>query len=336
MSTTTNNQSIIINNDLCMSIKNKKTYTQCQYKKKCGDFCLVHNKTKNVIRIDTYLNNIQKKKKIKENINNGKKNINIDNTNINDVIKIQKYIRNRYLSKISGPGYNNPLLCNNNRDVISLENIWIDKNNTKIINLDFDKNLLFTYKYKNLIHGYNIESLDQLFNKNIYIDPIINKKFNKKTILAIKNKIKFLNKITNNKDINSIRLKDVVYNKIISIIKILENNNIYLDVKYLKDIPKVKFYKLYIELKNIFENYKYTHNDIYKKIIKKNYFTCNNYDLKQFNNLKLQDLIFSIILDILNTKKENNYQSMTCYLILYGLCLVSKDIHTTYPNMLLI
>ena len=39
---------------------------------------------------------------------------------INIIKKIQKRIREKYLRKISGPGYDNPLVCNNERDIISL------------------------------------------------------------------------------------------------------------------------------------------------------------------------------------------------------------------------
>ena len=92
---------------------------------------------------------------------------NYTKNDINKIIKIQKIIRHNYLIKISGPAYINPLLCNNDKDIISLDNIWTENNNNKVVNLEFDKELLFTYRINKLIYGLNIRSLEELFKKNL-------------------------------------------------------------------------------------------------------------------------------------------------------------------------
>ena len=48
--------------ELCMSIKNKNEYVQCKNRKKNNtDYCGIHIKSKNIIRIDTYLNKVEEK-----------------------------------------------------------------------------------------------------------------------------------------------------------------------------------------------------------------------------------------------------------------------------------
>ena len=70
---------IIINPDLCMSRKNNKSdlHIQCTNKKKIGDYCGIHCKSKNVQRIDQLL-------ETKQNNTNKTLNLDIDNENINE------------------------------------------------------------------------------------------------------------------------------------------------------------------------------------------------------------------------------------------------------------
>jgi len=255
--------------------------------------------------------------------------------NIIIIIKLQKIIREKYLNKISGDGYNNPLLCNNNRDIISLDNIWIEKDNKKILNLEFDKKCLFTYTNHNLIYGLNINSLEELFNKNIYIDPFTNKRFSKELINKIKKKINFIKKLKIYKKKDKYTYQQIINNKIINIIKILENNDIYLNVEWLKKLNKQGYYKLYNELYSMFNHYKMSYMDTYNKMINKNYFNYNMNYLKHLDINHLKGLIYDIINSIISKKKEEHIQKMTCYIILAGLCYVSKDIQLAYPDMII-
>ena len=62
----------IIDNSLCMSIKNKYSKLQCNHLKKFGDYCGVHSKCKNITRIDDIINNST----LTENSENNKFNLN--------------------------------------------------------------------------------------------------------------------------------------------------------------------------------------------------------------------------------------------------------------------
>lgn len=257
-----------------------------------------------------------------------------DNNYLKNIIKIQNKYRLKYLSKISGPGYNNPLLCNNSRDVISLDNIWTEKNNKKYLDLEFDKKLLYTYKVNNFIFGLNILSLEECFNKCNYKDPFTNIKFSKTLIKEIKKKINFIKKINIKKKENeNLSYKKIIDNKILNIIKILEINDIYINFEWINKIKKNKFIDIYKELNYIFKYHKETHNDLYQEMIKKDYFNYNLGYLIKLNSNQIKGFIFDIIYSILNSEKKDYAQKMTCYIILATFCLVSTEIKNAYPDI---
>ena len=164
---------------------------------------------------------------------------NYTKNDINKIIKIQKIIRHNYLIKISGPAYINPLLCNNDKDIISLDNIWTENNNNKVVNLEFDKELLFTYRINKLIYGLNIRSLEELFKKKIYKDPFTNLKFSSNLINKITTKIQFINKIIKKPNVEKYNYNQIINSKIINIIKIMEFNDIYLNIEWFKNLKKI-------------------------------------------------------------------------------------------------
>jgi hypothetical protein len=249
------------------------------------------------------------------------------------IINMQKKFRNNYLTKISGPGYTNPLVCNNDKDIISLESIWIEKNNKKILNMEFDKFLLFTYKNKNIIYGLNIRSFEELLKNKIYKDPFTNLKLNNSIIENINKKINFINKIKEKPKKEKYNYSQIINSKIINIIKIMEANDIYLNIEWLKKIKKNMCFKLYYELQHIINYYKNNYNNMYNMIITNNYFTYTNNYLKNLNYLQFKNLIFEIIYSILNNSHNTNVSKMACYLILTTFCYVSPEIKNAYPDI---
>lgn len=306
-----------------MSIKNKNSKLQCCYNKKYGDYCGIHNKCKSIIRIDKDLNKIIKKTS------------NILLTSIYDIQnlkKIQKLCRNRYIANLSGPAYKNPLLCCNNRDVISLENIYNEEKNIRKLNLEFEKKLLFTFKIKKLIYGINIYSLKELFKTNNYINPFINKKFSISIIKKAKKKIEFLNLIELNlNQIKNTSIETDIKNLIMNIVKYFERFDIYILYEWLINLKRIQYIKIYNNLKTLFVNYNYSHNNLYKKIIKKNYFNIN---IKSLNLPQLKYSIYNIIYSILTSKKKVNIQKLTTYIILGALSNASSDIKDLYPDII--
>ena len=249
------------------------------------------------------------------------------------IIKIQKIIRNNFLTKISGPGYINPLLCNNDKDIISLESIWIENNNNKIVHMEFDKYLLFTYKINNIIYGLNIRSLEELFKNKIYKEPFTNLKFNNLIIEKINEKINFINKIKEKPKKEKYNYSQIINSKIINIIKIMEANDIYLNIEWLKKLKKNNCFKLYYELQYIINYYKNHYNDMYNKMITKNYFIYSNNYIKNLEYMQFKNVVFQIIYSILNYSHDNNIGKMACYLILSVFCYVSPEIKNAYPNI---
>jgi hypothetical protein len=249
------------------------------------------------------------------------------------IIKLQKIIRNNYLIKISGPGYINPLLCNNDKDIISLESIWDENNNNKVLNMEFNKYLLFTYKNNNLIYGLNIRSLEELFKNKIYKEPFTNLKFKISVIEKINKKINFINKIKEKPKKEKYNYSQLINSKIINIIKLLEYSDIYINIEWLNKLKKNMCFKLYHELQYIINYYKINYNDMYNMIITKNYFTYSNNFLKNLEYMQFKNLVFEIIHSILNYSYDTNVGKMASYLILSVFCYVSPEIKNAYPDI---
>ena len=86
---------MFIDPNRCMSIKNKTTkYIQCPYKKIKGDYCKLHSKSKNIICFSDTFCQVNRNKYLL-------------NYNMNKIILLQNKIRNNYMTKLSGPAYNN-------------------------------------------------------------------------------------------------------------------------------------------------------------------------------------------------------------------------------------
>ena len=214
-----------------------------------------------------------------------------------------------------------------------MESIWIEKNNNKIVNIEFDKYLLFTYKINNIIYGLNIRSLEDLFKNKIYKEPFTNLKFNNLIIEKINKKINFINKIKEKPKKEKYNYSQIINSKIINIIKIMETNDIYLNIEWLKKFKKNNCFKLYYELQYIINYYKNHYNDMYNKIITKNYFIYSDNHIKNLEYMQFKNLIFQIIYSILNNSYDNNNSKIACYLILSVFCYVSPEIKNAYPNI---
>lgn len=243
-----------IDPDKCMARKNKKTglMKQCQYLKKDSDYCLKHNSSDNVLRIDKplpdkyikilmemYTKKIDKPEKKKKNI--------IDLMDSDDLCKVRffnneliltssknddKYIysyeltfktlyKKKYADKsydeiqkiLSGDIYKNPLSSQNDIDPISQEEIWFIDNGEKKISDEINKEFLFSYKdKKGFIRGFNILSLKDYLKRGLIKNPITGENIPKIDIERAKMKIHFLE---DNKKINVERIDSEVTEKTI-------------------------------------------------------------------------------------------------------------------------
>jgi hypothetical protein len=306
---------IILNNEKCSSVKNKKEcYIQCKNKKKKENLCLKHYKSKNIIYIQDSI-----KKKNKE-------------IAINIINKLKKKIRYKYLSKLSGPCYNNICLSHNNIDIISREIIWYERNNKKYNKCEFDKILIFSYYDKNKIWCFNILSLMKSLDNNYKINPFTNKPFSKKILNKIKKKIDFLKKINykfEEEEINIID-KHILYKN--EVLKNFDILGLFIDIKWFNDLNILNLKNLYNELRSIWNAQKHYYQD-YKKIIPNNLVFE---DIRDLNRIELEEKVLGKFDSFISLGINEKFRKLGGYIVLGAFSYVSKDVKEIYNNIIFI
>ena len=187
----------IIDNSLCMSVKNKNSKIQCNHSKKFGDYCGIHSKCKNIIRIDniitscTFIENIEEKK---SNLNMGlnlktittedfdksdfeynKDKINFDSINDNTKInEIRKFIKDNNLN-ISTRFSKNELIKKIN-EYKSYNNDYYSKIKYIIIIQKYYRRYLMVRRY-NCVNTTDILTMKSKYNisEKYYIELICEK-----------------------------------------------------------------------------------------------------------------------------------------------------------------
>jgi hypothetical protein len=307
-----------LNKNKCFSIKNKKTgyLMQCNNKIKKDNLCLKHYKSKKVIYIEDSIKEENKKIAIKI------------------LNKLKKNIRERYLSKISGPCYKNILLSNNNIDIISREKLWCIKNKKKISNCEFDKLLIFSFKNKNKnkIWCFNIISLKESIENNYKINPFTNKPFSKKILNKINKKINFLKKINYKFEKEELNIKDKHILLKNEVFKKFDIMGLFLDIKWFDNLNIFQLNNLYYELKSIWNAQKMYYND-YKKIIPEDIIFK---DVRNLDRLKLEDKILEKFDNFVTLGINENFRKMGGYIVIGAFSYISKEVKDIYNNVVFI
>tara|TARA_A100001015_G_scaffold309202_1_gene408182 strand:+ start:2243 stop:3169 length:927 start_codon:yes stop_codon:yes gene_type:complete len=305
-----------------MSIKNKMNkYNQCLYKKINGDYCKIHSKSKNIIRIDSV------------DINNDR-----DKYDTINIKFLQNKFRKKYISKISGPGYDNIQLIDNDRDILSHELLWIIKNNKKIPVCEFDRILLFSYKNKfGSIKGFNILSLKDMFNNNIYIDPYTNESMDKNLIDKINYKIKFLEKI-NYKHTNTETIltnQDKHKMRINEVFKKFDILGLFIDIRWFDKLDNNQIKLLYRETKSIWEAYK-SDNPYDSKFIMDDTqsFKITKSTLYNTNDkIKLEQYIITEFDKLISNGQNDIAKKMGGYIVIGALAYVLPEVKLIYNDI---
>ena len=318
---------MFVDHHRCISIKNKTTkYKQCSYKKVQGDYCKLHAKAKNVINFNDYFYQ-------------DKRNKYLLNNNMNKIRLLQNKIRNNYMTKISGPAYNNLCLIDNDKDILSHELILVIKNNNKIPACEFDRFLLFSYKTKfNNIKGFNILSLKDMFNNDIYIDPFTNEQMDQTLINKINNKINFLEKI-NYKSLlteNKLTNEDIHRMKINEILKKFDILGLFIDIRWFDKLDNNQIRTLYNEMQSMWQAFKsdnpndsiYIMDDSFAFKVTKS--TLNNTNDKN----KLQEYIILEFDKLISSGLNDIAKKMGGYIAIGALIYVLPEVKSIYNDII--
>ena len=331
---------------------------QCQNNIHIYNLCKSHCNNKNVIKINEFLNSENLFSEInKLTINIPQEKVIIYN---NKPLKINKWDEHKYkneasktfitnyknkyknksmkeiLEDISGPVYFNPLLAKNHCDPISLEDIWHEIDGKKKVQLEMDKELLFSFKDNNNIWCFNIKSLRKLFleNKDEIRNPITREKISNDVIEKAQIKIEILEENNmleliekdyelNNEKIN-IMLEDILH-------KLNNMNFMNINKKNFLDLNEYKLKKFYNDLQIIFQENILSNislKDFYGvDITEKNIFIYNQTDLYKFNKIMLQFVILSTIL------KMYKNEIIIAHIIIRAFGFVSNSVRYAYYDI---
>lgn len=361
-----------IDHDKCMARKDNtyQLFEQCDNIKFIDDYCIDHSISTHVLRIDEeipekYVNVmlniftqvIKRKDPDIFNIHD----ISNDNETIFNIkqkssftpfstklekkvidlppalLNFQKKIRDKTFQKISGPAYNNTCLSHDDVDPISQEILWEIKDGIKLSVNEIPKHLLFSYTdSKGFVRCFNISSLYELFNQNIYKHPITNEDIPELALQNAKKKIKILEhsgvlqKEIDNGIITPDKIKNITFNTFAK----LHKYNIYIKDKWFLDLNITELGKMYYETKDFFE--KNIQTEEQRKLLIPPHgiaFEKSSDIIKSCKNkLFVQYYLLTNIDKIISNCKTESMQTMGTYIVLGGLCTVSKETRECYPD----
>lgn len=249
-------------------------------------------------------------------------------TNVNKIIKIQKYFRN-YISKknikLRGIGYIDRNLCNNVEDFFSLEEI---KN--------IEDKYFFSFSDKDkFIYGFDIRSFKKLVDMKMK-NPYNRNPLPKESIENMK-KIYKLNNIENDNEENSfITKKQRLNHRVIKLFQQIDDLGAAAggtNIAWFLDLNILEIKKFYKSLEDIW-NYRAELNQTQKyNIIRENPIfqttVYNFYKLKELN--KMRTIILKDMETLINTSDNDIDKSLGAYYILIALCEVSQNCATSLP-----
>jgi len=325
-------QLVGFNINCCMA--RKSDGTQCGHKKKMGDFCGVHIKKINVLRINEPL--IKKIKKECKTLRIRATVINCSPQLKNEqsaATAIQSAFRGwivRKMNKLRGPGFANTSLCNNAEDIYLLESLS-----------EIHPDDIFTMKDKDgFIYGFHIESIYKYVIESGRTKGQITNPYNKSvitndTVLDIKKLYRLCRIKGVRNTIENILPNDpkfVFRNKVITVFQKMDELNNYTDIDWFMNLTGIELIRLVYLIKDLFD-YRMELSPIKKnKLIKAGcvFYRDNNY----YKHLSFSHLRNEII-DELNRLVSEGETRDDCYLgsliILSGLVELDQNCADAYP-----
>lgn len=293
--------SININPNKCLSVKKKGSLKQCNNKKKVGDYCKVHAKCKNIVRID-------------------------------EVIKNDPNI------ELSGPAYIDICLSHDNVDIISLEKLWIKNDKgEKIPKCEFDRRLIFSYEDNGIIRCFNIKSLYHLFKNKIYKDPFTNKAMNPELIDRINKKIEYIQSVGISLEYKKKKIsksKEVEL-KVVDAFKKFDSLGFYMRTEWFTDLDIQQLKKIYMEGKGIWSTFVSTNPDAAAQILPHGTTAFNDNNAKSVSNkIHLQNIVIDEFHKLLFSGINENAMRLGAYILVGIFAYVSSAVKEVYGDFM--
>ena len=314
----------------CMA--RKKDGNQCTHIKKIGDYCGVHLKKLNVLRVDEAC----LKKNKKNNVNRIRDEKNGGNTiqSGGAAITIQSAFRGWLVRKsnvLRGPGYKNVALCNNTEDIYLLESL------TEIHPDDF-----FTMKdIDGFIYGFHIESVHKYvfgcrvngggaitnpYNKSIITNDIVENIDNLYRLCCIRG---VRNKIQN---VLPTDQKFVFRNKVITVFQKMDDLNNYTDINWFMNLTNLELIRLVYLIKDLFD-YRMELSSVKKSRIVRmgTVFYKDSHHYKHVSFSHLRNEIIDELNRLVSEGETRDDRYLGSLIILSGLVELDENCAMAYP-----
>jgi hypothetical protein len=222
---------------------------------------------------------------------------------------------------LSGEGYLFPKKIHNDKDIISYETIWKKKKKRKYIELEFNRELIFSFIEDKKLYGVNIlsfeEDIHKILQKNVedieIKNPFTNKKLSVMDCMRYKSKLQYLYDFKHPL-IYKNKINISPYHQLLDIIIQLESQGYFFDLKWFKKLQSN-------QIKNIIQETKLIWNEYNNEI---------RFDLSMpcFNLSHLVEFYKKLL-----ENKDVNMTSKTI-IIIGGLAYVINDVKKLYPNLI--
>lgn len=231
---------------------------------------------------------------------------------INNIIKIQRFIRYKLYYKHYNDIFNNIKKLNNNIDPITLNNIYKKSRIKKI-------EKLYPIFRNNKMYIYELVSLKELIKLNLG-EVYTNTSFTKTEI----NKINFLTRNIKTRNKKITKDEELFFLKT-DIFQIFNELDTYFTFALYESIDKSKLKSIFIELKLLWNKYLEDYNINEYELIKHklNWNQTSNFEYYLLNN----------IYKMINNDIDKTFKKHICYIIIGSFCYVEPNIKNLFNDI---
>ena len=231
---------------------------------------------------------------------------------INNIIKIQRFIRYKLYYKHYNDIFNNIKKLNNNIDPITLNNIYKKSRIKKI-------EKLYPIFRNNKMYIYELVSLKELIKLNLG-EVYTNTSFTKTEI----NKINFLTRNIKTRNKKITKDEELFFLKT-DIFQIFNELDTYFTFALYESIDKSKLKSIFIELKLLWNKYLEDYNINEYELIKNklNWNQTSNFEYYLLNN----------IYKMINNDIDKTFKKHICYIIIGSFCYVEPNIKNLFNDI---
>ena len=231
---------------------------------------------------------------------------------INNIVKIQRFVRYKLYYKHYNDIFNNIKKLNNNIDPITLNNIYKKSKIKKI-------QKLYPIFRNNKMYIYELVSLKELIKSNLG-EVYTNTDFTKNEI----SKINFLTRNIKNKNKKLTKDEELFFLKT-DIFQIFNELDTYFTFALYESIDKSKLKSIFIELKLLWNKYLEDYNVNEYNLIK--------YKLKWNQTSNYEYHLLNNIYKMINNDIDKTFKKHICYIIIGSFCYVEPNIKKLFNDI---